>query len=234
LVAPPQAPAHAIALMRARYRDLRILGSSNERSFLMMGAWRAARKARSIYAPGQAPLVYSLPGSNRLAGMIFSRPLVIESTLSAGASRERVRAFATSRDLPSLDAFRRRQIIAWKLSESKEDFIFQPEYGDSLNVEGARLVALVEPLGSGSRIRGHVITSPITRIVMSVFLSAVVIAAMATLAQGREPTARVLAIASLMLGAALLMVRYDLRSTSAIVEARLRQCLDASSPRAAA
>jgi hypothetical protein len=166
--------------------------------------------------------------------MIFSRPLVIESTLSAGTTRERVRAFATSRDLPSLDAFRRRQIIGWKLSESNEDFIFQPEYGDSLNVEGARLVALVEPLGSGSRIRGRVVASPIMRIVMSVFFSAVVFAAMASLAQGREPAAKVLAIASLMLGGAMLMVRYDLRSTSGLVEARLRQCLDASSQRAAA
>jgi hypothetical protein len=229
LVAPRHAPAHAIALTRALYRHLRILGSSNERSFLMMGGWRAARKAWSICAVG----VLSA-GSNRLTGMLFSRPLVIESTLSAGASRDRVRAFATSRDLPLLDAYRRRQIIGWKLSESNEDFIFQPEYGDSLNVEGARLVALVEPLGSGSRIRGHLITSPITRIVMSVFLSAVVVAVIATLVQGSEPAAKVLAIASLMLGVAILMVRYDLRSTSAIVEARLRQCLDASSPRAAA
>jgi hypothetical protein len=166
--------------------------------------------------------------------MLFSRPLVIESTLSAGAARERIRAFATSRDLPSLDAFRRRQIIGWKLSDANEDFVFQPEYGDTLNVEGARLVALVEPLGSGSRIRGRVVASPITRIVMSVFLSAVVFAATAALAQGTEPAAKVLAIASLMLGGALLMVRYNLRSTSAIVEDRLRQCLDAARPRAVA
>jgi hypothetical protein len=69
---------------------------------------------------------------------------------------------------------------------------------------------------------------------MSVFLSAVVFAATAALAQGTEPAAKVLAIASLMLGGALLMVRYNLRSTSAIVEDRLRQCLDAARPRAVA
>jgi len=187
-----------------------------------------------------SPLVHpplmlcSRPGSNRPIGMIFSRPLVIESALSVGTTRERVRAFAMSRDLPSLEAFRRRQIIGWKLSDSNEDFLFQPEYGDSLNVEGARLVALVEPLASGSRVRGHVVASPITRIVMSVFFSAVVFAATAALVQGREPTPKVLTIASLMLAGAMLMVRYNLRSTSGIVEARLRQCLDASSPRAAA
>ncbi|HEY2378800.1 MAG TPA: hypothetical protein VGH98_22655 [Gemmatimonadaceae bacterium] len=166
--------------------------------------------------------------------MVFTRPLIIESTLTASETRTRVRAFAASRGLPTLEAFRRRQIVGWRLSEANEDFLFQPEYGDSLSIEGARFVGLVEPAGSGSRIRGRVVTAPFTRIPMSVFMLAVVVAATATLWQGNEPAGKVLSIASMMLGAALLMVRYNLRSTSALVEARLRQCLDATAPRAAA
>jgi hypothetical protein len=166
--------------------------------------------------------------------MLFGRPLIIESPLTASATRERVRAFATSRDMPTLEAFRRRQIIGWRLSDANEDFVFQPEYGDSLNVDGARFVGLVEPVASGSRIRGYVVISPLMRIVMSTLMLAVVAAAIVGLGQGREPAAKVVAIASTMLGTALLMVRYSLRSTSQVVEARLRQCLAAADPRAAA
>ena len=166
--------------------------------------------------------------------MLFSRPLIIESPLSANATREHVRAFATSRDMPTLEAFRRQLIIGWRLSAANEDFLFQPEYGDSLNVEGARFVGLVEPAPSGSRIRGNVVLSPLMRIVMGTFVLAVVLAAMATLRQGTEPAAKVLSMASVMLGGAMLMVRYSLRSTSRLVESRLRQCLEAAGPRAAA
>jgi len=168
--------------------------------------------------------------------MIFSRPLAFESSLAPGAARERVRAFATSRDLPNLEAFRRRQIVSWRLSESNEDFVFQPEYGDSLNVEGARFVGLVEAAGTGagSRIRGRVVVAPLTRVVMSIVMLFVIFAAFATLRQGTEPAAKVVAITALMLGAALLMMRYSLRSTSRLVEARLRQCLETPGPRAAA
>jgi hypothetical protein len=166
--------------------------------------------------------------------MLFGRPLIIESTLPATATRERVRAFATSRDMPTLEAFRRRQIIGWRLSDAKEDFVFQPEYGDSLNIEGARFVGLIEPAASGARIRGYVVVSPLMRIVMSVLMLAVVAAAIAKLRQGTEPAAKVLSIASVMIGTAVLMVRYSLRSTRQVVEARLRQCLAAADPRAAA
>ena len=142
--------------------------------------------------------------------MVFSRPLVIESRLTPSATRARVRAFATSREMPNLEVFRRRQIVSWRLSKANEDFLFQPEYGDSLDIEGARFVGLVEPAGSGSRIRGHVVAAPLTRIVMSIFMLAVVFAAMAALRQGTESAAKVLSIAATMLGAALLMVRYSL------------------------
>ena len=67
--------------------------------------------------------------------MIFSRPLVIESSLTPSATRARVSAFATSRDMPDLEAFRRRQIVSWRLSKANEVFLFQPEYGDSLDIE---------------------------------------------------------------------------------------------------
>lgn len=166
--------------------------------------------------------------------MLFSMPLSIDSALSAGEARERVRAFATSRDLPLLEAFRRRQIVGWRLSRVDESFLFQPEYGDTLNVEGARFVGLVEPAGSGSRIRGYVVVAPLTKIVASVVVLAVLAAAMATLAQAQEAAAKVLAIASTMIGGTLLMLRYSLRSTSRLVDARLQQCLAASTSRAAA
>lgn len=160
-------------------------------------------------------------------GMLFSRPLAIESILSVAIARARVRTYATSRDTLDLAAFRRRQIIGWRLSEANESFLFQPEYGDSLSVEGARFFGLVEPAGTGSRIRGRIMVSPLTRIVMSVFMLAVVAATVAALGQGQEPPAKVLGIAALMFGAAVLMVRFSLWSTSRLVETRLRQSLEA-------
>ena len=68
--------------------------------------------------------------------MVFSRPMVIESRLTPSATRARVSAFATSTEMPNLEAFRRRQIVSWRLSKANEDFLFQPEYGDSLDIEG--------------------------------------------------------------------------------------------------
>jgi hypothetical protein len=165
--------------------------------------------------------------------MLFSRPLIIESTLAPSATRERIRDFATSRDLPNLDAFRRRLIVSWRLSQANEDFVFQPEYGDSLDIDGTRFIGLVEPASGGSRIRGRVVVAPMMKIVLSVFMLAVVFAALATLAQDQQPAAKVLAIAMTMLGSAALMLRYSLRSTSRIVDARLRQCLEATGSRAA-
>lgn len=170
----------------------------------------------------------------RLIGMAFSRPLVIESALSASQMRARVRAFATTRDLPELEAFRRRQIVSWRLSKANEDFLFQPEYGDLLDFEGARFVGLVEPAAAGSRIRGNVVASPLTKLVTSVSMLFVTIATLAALAQGREPAVKVLGIASITIAGTLIMVRYSLRSTSRVVEARLREYLEASGPRAAA
>ena len=70
--------------------------------------------------------------------MLFSRPLIIESSLSAAVARARVRACATSSDIPALAAFRRRPIIGWRLSKANESSVFQPEYGDVLDVDGAR------------------------------------------------------------------------------------------------
>ena len=166
--------------------------------------------------------------------MLFSRPLAVESTLSVPIARSRLRTYATSRDQLDLAAFRRRQIIGWRLSEASESFVFQPEYGDSLDVEGARFFGLVEPFGSGSRIRGLIMVSPLTKIVMSVWLLAVVAATVAALGQGQEAPANVLGIGALMFGAAVVMVRYSLWSTSRLVEARLRQSLEASGASAAA
>ena len=166
--------------------------------------------------------------------MVFRQPLVIESTLSASATRARVSAFATSRELPRFEAFRRRQIVSWRLSKASEDFVFQPEYGDILDVDGAQFVALVEPTASGSRVRGHVVAARLTRIVMSTFVFAVVFLAIAALRERNESPANVLSIASMALGGALLMLRYGARSMRRHVEARLRQCLEASATSVAA
>lgn len=166
--------------------------------------------------------------------MIFSRPLIIESSLPPTATRERVGAFATTRDLPTLEAFRRRPIVGWRLSKAHEDLVFQPEYGDRLDIDGARFIGLVEPKASGSRIRGRIVVAPLTRVVLGVFMLAVMVAAVVTLREGNASPANVLLTASAMLGGALVMMQVSVRSTSRLVEARLRQCLEQPEPRAVA
>src|SRR5689334_22134267 len=76
--------------------------------------------------------------ATRPTSMLFTRPLSIESTLPVPLARARVRACATKPYVADLEAFRRRQIIGWRLSEATESLVFQPEYGDTLNVDGAR------------------------------------------------------------------------------------------------
>lgn len=166
--------------------------------------------------------------------MLFRRPLIIESRLSAATTRLRLRACATKPFVADLVEFRRRQIIGWRLSEGNESFLFQPEYGDTLDMEGARYVALVEPVVTGARIRGFVMASPLTKIASSLWMLAVAASTVGALAQASEPPARVLGIGALMIGAAAAMVRYNLRSTSRDVAARLQQSLDESGASAAA
>lgn len=166
--------------------------------------------------------------------MLFRRRLSVESGLSVAGTRARLRACATSPYDGDLAAFRGRQIIGWRLSELNEDFLFQPEYGDTLDVDGARFVGLVEPAGTGARIRGFVRASPLTKIVMSLWMVAVVAVMVVSLGQGTEAPSRVLGIATLMLGGGVVMVRYSLWSTSRVVEARLRQSVQASRTSAAA
>lgn len=166
--------------------------------------------------------------------MLFKRPLAIESRLSVAATRARLRGSATAPYVADLAAFRRRLIIGWRLSKANESFLFQPEYGDILNVGGAQFVGLVEPLGTGARIRGLVMVSPLTKILMSIWMLAVVVATVAALRQGTEPSGRVLGMAGLMVGAAALLLRYSLWSTSRVVEARLRESVEAVRGEAAA
>jgi len=166
--------------------------------------------------------------------MLFARPLTIDSTLPVPVARARMRACATKPYVADLAAFRRRQIIGWRLSEANESFLFQPEYGDTLDMDGARFVGLVEPLGTGARIRGLVMVSPLTKIVLSVWMIAVVAATVASLRQATESPSRVLGIAALMVGAAVVMVRYSLWSTSRVVQTRLRQSIDVAGAEAAA
>ena len=165
---------------------------------------------------------------------MFSRPLIIHSVFSVSETRARVRAFAAFRDLSELEIHRRRQIVEWRLSRANEDFLFQPEYGDTLNVAGARFVALVEPAQSGSRIRGRVSAAPVTRVLSSAFTLALLVAAISILAQGGTPAANVVTAGLAIIAGTLLVVRYSVRCASRRVEARLRQALEISVPRAAA
>jgi len=170
----------------------------------------------------------------RPTGMLFSRPLIVESALPVVVVRARIRAFATARGLSELESFRRRQIIGWRLSELHEDFLFQPEYGDALDIDGARFVGLVEASGSTSRVRGLIVLSPLSKLVVSAFMLSVMFAGLVALAQAPEPPAKVLTITAAMLGAAVLVVRYGLASTRRVVAARLHECLEPSEPRVAA
>lgn len=167
-------------------------------------------------------------------GMLFSRPLAFEAAVSVPVARTRLRTYATSRDTLDLAAFRRRQIIGWRLSEANESFLFQPEYGDTLDVEGTRLFALVEPAGAGSRVRGRIIVSPLTKILISVWMLGVAAVTLRALTLGDESPARVLRIGVLLLGASVLLARYRLSSVSRRVEARLRERLETSRTSAAA
>ena len=166
--------------------------------------------------------------------MLFHRPLIIESGLSVALARARLRACASTPYVADLEAFRRRQIIGWRLSQANENFLFQPEFGDILDIDGARLVALVEPVSAGSRIRGRVVVSALTKFVLILWMFAVVAAMLVALRQGTEAPTRVLGIGALMLGAAVAMARYSLWSASRDIQARLRQRLDTSRADAAA
>ncbi|HKN64707.1 MAG TPA: hypothetical protein VJW73_00425 [Gemmatimonadaceae bacterium] len=149
-------------------------------------------------------------------------------------ARTRLRAYATSRDQLDLAAYRKRQIIGWRLSEANESFLFQPEYGETFDVEGARLLALIEPASAGSRVRGRLIVSPLTKIVIGVWMLTVAVVTFRALSLGEEAPATVLRRGALLLGAAVIFARYCLTSMSRRVEARLRERLEASPTSAAA
>lgn len=166
--------------------------------------------------------------------MLFRRSLIVESKLSVAATRARLRGCATSPYVADLAAFRRRQIIGWRLSESNESFLFEPEYGDRLDIEGARFVGLVEPVETGARIRGLVMVSALAKLMLSLWMLTVVAATVAVLGQGSEPPARVLATSGLLCSVTVVLVRYSLRLKSRVVEGRLRQGLEAVAAEAAA
>ena len=165
--------------------------------------------------------------------MLFRRPLIIESRLSVVLTRARLRACATTPYIADLESYRRRQIIGWRLSEMNESFLFQPEYGDILDVEGARFVALVEPVGAGARIRGFVMASPFTKVALSVWMVAIAAATIIALREATQPPGRLVGMAALMIAAAVAMVRYSLSSTSRIIAAQLHTRMNASAAAAA-
>jgi hypothetical protein len=166
--------------------------------------------------------------------MLFSRPLAFEAAVPVPVARTCLRAYATSRDALDLAAFRKRQIIGWRLSEANESFLFQPEYGDTLDVDGTRLFALVEPASAGSRVRGRIVVSPLMKTLISVWMLTVAVVTIRALTVGEEAPARVLEMGAGLLGAAVLVARYHLSALSRRVQARLREHLEASRASAAA
>jgi len=153
--------------------------------------------------------------------MLFSRPFILESTLKVGVARARMGM--RSADALDLAAFRERQRIGWRLSKLDESFVFQPEYGERFDVAGARLVALVEPTQTGSRIRGRIVLSLMTRIVLSLWILSAAAAMLVALD-----------VAAPMFAAAILVARYRLRSTERQVQSQLRHALEEKDSRVAA
>lgn len=152
----------------------------------------------------------------------YSTPLRIESALAPDAVRSAIQRMVAARLLIDTPRFRRRQIIGWKLAERANDFVLQPNYVGSLSNQSVRFVGTIEATSTGSRILGRVTHPWYTRIVTSVFIVFVLIAVVSTLAEGREPAEKVVAIATTMLAGAVLLVRLSLSSTAGLIEEGLQ------------
>lgn len=156
---------------------------------------------------------------------LFSAPLIVESPLAPETVRERIRELVATRLLIGTSAFRWRQVLGWKLAERADEFTLEPSYARSRNA--ARLIGRIDAAGGGSRIVGRVSHPWFTRIVMSSFIIFVAIAAVAGLAQHNDPAFKVLWISAAMIGGCVLLVRFELRSTGALIEAGLRSAVAA-------
>jgi hypothetical protein len=151
---------------------------------------------------------------------LFSQPLIIDSPLATKTCRERIRELVSSRFPIGMPRLRWRQVLGWKLRERPESFLLEPNYLKSRNP--VRFIGTVEENGQGSRVVGRVAHPWFTRIVMSIFIIFVAIAAVAGLAQHTDPPFKVIWISAVMLAGCVFLIRIELRSTGALIEAGLR------------
>ena len=157
--------------------------------------------------------------------MLFDARLTIETSLPPSATLERIHEMVAARQMIDSPRFRRRQVLGWRFREDEGRFTLQPEYGDAASDFGARLEATIVQHGSGSRIDGAVVLSRTMRATMTVWFLFVAFAASLALGQGLQSPLKIAFVAALMIGAGLILVRYGLRSTLAMVEEGLRACL---------
>ena len=166
--------------------------------------------------------------------MLYGEPLIVESSLPPAVVRERIRQMVASRQMIDAPRFRRRQVLGWGFKEQPDSFTLRPEYGDAASAYGTRFEAKVEVDGSGSRVAGRVVLSRLSRVIMSTWFTCVAIAAFFALRQRADPALKVTIMAAVMVAGGVLLVRYSLRSTAALVEAGLRACLQSSAAATAA
>lgn len=157
--------------------------------------------------------------------MLYDQPLVVECSLLPSVALERIREMVNSRQMIEAPRFRRRQILGWRFREQGDGVSLAPEYGDSASAYGTRFEGRVEAYGSGSRVAGRVILSRLSRFIMSVWFTFVVIAAFFALRQGAQSAFRIVTMAAVMIAGGVLLVLYSLRSTRALVEAGLSAAL---------
>ena len=143
-------------------------------------------------------------------------PLVIQLPVDADALRQRVRAMVESRAAAATPRARWRGVLGWKSGQAPDGIWLEPRYAGSRNP--ARFVGTIEASATGSRLVGRVTHTWFTCIVMSVLIAFTSLAALVALAQRHEPAFKVVGIATLMIGTCVLLVRYELRSTAALIE----------------
>ena len=155
---------------------------------------------------------------------LYSQPITIETSLPSETLRQRVREMMASR-LPSRTPG--RQGVGWKVTERVDGFDLQPTFAKAKRV--VRFVGSIEQSGSGSRIVGRVIHPWFTRIATSLFMIVLAITAVRALAQHSNARLTAVWLPVAMIGACVLLLRFELRSTAALIDTGLRAAITAPS-----
>lgn len=156
----------------------------------------------------------------RQCGMLlYSKPLIVESTLSPGELRERVREMRTSRWEKHARS-RPSRVLAWEVSERADGFSLQPIYVRGRRV--VRFVGTIEASGNGSRIVGRVEHPWFTRVATSVFMTVFAVAGVRAFVQDTDPTFKTVWLSATMIGLCTVLLRWELRSVAALIVTGLR------------